>query len=157
MKVIGNYMAKTLLGALGCSLLSLLVACGPTLPPSDVTLYAYYERFIDEANSRHVILKETEIALVFGHTTSIPKDVMIVATCQRDKRLITVDQEYWESASDTEREIVIMHESGHCSAELPHNNSHKAIMNSYLLDSEYYNEHRIELLDELFSTLDKWE
>ena len=70
--------------------------------------------------------------------------------------LVIVNAKWWQSASEGQREALVMHELGHCVLERGHNNAYnsisapESIMNAYLLDARQYETHREYYLDELF-------
>lgn len=65
---------------------------------------------------------------------------------------IGIDYDFWKQASDTDREILMLHELGHCDLRLGHMES-PAIMQQYHLSSRLYKQQKETLLREFFGLL----
>jgi hypothetical protein len=79
-----------------------------------------------------------------------------VGVCHTDTGFIEILKPYWDQANFTQREILIMHELGHCALDLDHDNSEgffgpNSIMRSEVLNPSYYNNFRKNLVDEMFN------
>lgn len=120
-------------------------------------LLPYFERFESEALLRGVEAPIT--TLVSGKFADIEGD--IVGQCEHyanSPNTILVDQQYWQKASDLEKEYLLFHELGHCYLERSHLDSKDAtgkclsIMQSGQGNCRmnYNSSTRKEYLDELF-------
>lgn len=75
-------------------------------------------------------------------------------------RSIAISKEFWDDASDTEKELLIYHELGHCVMELEHDNTlyniglyniHNSIMNEYIIPEVFYINFREHYIEDLRS------
>lgn len=73
------------------------------------------------------------------------------ALCYAD-RVIEVDQDTWEHATQTTREVILYHEFGHCLLLRRHRPN--SIMQASLLNPNKFQVARAEYLDELFKEKD---
>ncbi len=65
-------------------------------------------------------------------------------------REVLIERNFWDNASEEERENLILHELGHCALNLGHVNNY-SIMNAYVLDINYFRNNRNKLIAELFN------
>lgn len=126
----------------------------------DVQLWDYFETFENEAARRGVEIDLASLDLL-SHISEISEDG-VAGTCQyssQQSNVVTIDQSFWNRASNDLREMVVFHELGHCVLFRDHRNASTndgiclSIMNSGLTDcTVYYNEVNRDLyLDELFT------
>ena len=88
-------------------------------------LLPYFERFESEATSRGIEAPVT--TLVSGKLTDIDGDV--VGQCEHytnSPNTVLIDQQYWQNATDLEKEYLLFHELGHCYLERSHLDSKDA-------------------------------
>lgn len=67
---------------------------------------------------------------------------------------ITIDQEFWDRASDLQKEVLVYHELGHCALGRDHTEDligsrPKSIMYPKVLKEKYYKEFQEDYLEEL--------
>lgn len=78
-----------------------------------------------------------------------------VAACIPSYNAILVYKPYWDSLGDTSREILMLHEMGHCILKRKHDdvygNRNESLMYSQLMYPEVYLRYREYYLDELFN------
>lgn len=126
----------------------------------DTSLQDYYERFIDEAFARGLDV-EAATYQVNARIGEIPEP-NVIGQCswnQTHVHNILVDEDYWRTASDLQREFLMFHELGHCVLGLEHNDAADVRGNCASIMSSgtgtcrviYTNANRKVLLDELFS------
>jgi beta-lactamase regulating signal transducer with metallopeptidase domain len=126
----------------------------------DEPLEAYYDRFIDEAYMRGLDVEYAtyQVDATIGDITT-PN---VIGTCSWDqthKHSIVLDKDYWQRATDLQREFLVFHELGHCVLGKDHVDNSDAsgncisIMSSGTGDCRvvYSNSNRNRLIDELFS------
>lgn len=63
---------------------------------------------------------------------------------------VIVPEQTWTYLSDTQKEITLFHELGHCILSLDHDDTKPAIMNTTILDFRAYQANKDKLIDELF-------
>ena len=130
--------------------------------PLDSNLELYYDRFVYEAYQRGLDVEYTT-SQVEGRIADITEE-NVIGTCswtQNHSHNITIDQNYWRTANDLQREFVVFHELGHCVLGKDHVDGEDAngqcisIMTSGTGDCRvvYSPNNRNRLLDELFSNL----
>lgn len=87
----------------------------------------YVQRFVQEAAAYNRNLPD----LQYLHVVFVPSfsDVGFAATCTRHYKrpTIQISKQYWYSKSDTEKEIIMFHELGHCLLYRDHN---ETVLNS---------------------------
>ena len=96
------------------------------------TLSFYVDRFTADARQYG---KPCYYTFTIGFITERPPDIgdAAVGYCRRGFE-VRVVKSFWDSASATERNVLIYHELGHCALGLDHVDDKPDIMNSYLLD-----------------------
>lgn len=124
----------------------------------DSRLWEHFEKFENEARLRNQIFNLNALGIT-GVISDIP-DAGVAGTCQYGQHIhhVTVDQQYWNNASDLQREMVVFHELGHCVLGRGHREGANnngiciSVMNSGLADCRviYSNTNRPLYLDELF-------
>ncbi len=126
----------------------------------DTSLQDYYERFIDEAAVRGLDLEDAtyQVNARIGEISE-PNVIGQCSWNQSHVHNILVDEDYWRTASDLQREFLMFHELGHCVLGLDHEDIADARGNCASIMSSgtgscrviYTNTNRKVLLDELFS------
>lgn len=123
-------------------------------------LHTYFSRFESEGAERGY-----EIDLVTAGIEGLFEDIEgenIAGTCSythNTPRLVTIDQPFWESASDLAREFIVFHELGHCYLDRDHRENQftdgtcVSLMRSGVEDcrDNYHSRTRETYLDELFT------
>lgn len=89
-----------------------------------------------------------EIASLTIEFRDLPKDY--VGFCYPFRGKIDIDTPFWKSATDAEKEELIIHEIGHCVLDLPHTEK-PAIMQASGMLSDLYPRYYQLLLDNYFS------
>ena len=106
-------------------------------------------------------------ALVYGHDIQItdliiefgePENPMAVGVCiTRDDAtpIIQIRQSYWESTTETYRQILMYHELGHCVLNRGHIEPtlYLSIMNPHIMHSSLFDVNRSKYIDELFNPM----
>jgi len=96
------------------------------VPEVDQRLLPYFERFTEEGAKRGVVFDYVEAGLQ-GKIQNI--DIFVgsgvLGWCQRPTTRLTVttiyiDDVFWASATDLQKEYVVFHELGHCFLERAH-------------------------------------
>lgn len=124
----------------------------------DVALLPYFERFVTEGANRGVTIdlveKRIEGFLIDIEETDVAGQCSYSATSTRK---VNIDINYWNSATDLEKEFVVFHELGHCYLERTHSDAQEnrsciSIMHSGTSGCRFrYNStSRSDYLDELF-------
>lgn len=90
----------------------------------DEALAPYFERFVAEGANRgqaiDLVAKRIE-----GFLTDIEEE-NVAGQCSysaSSTRKVNIDRDYWNSATDLEKELVIFHELGHCYLERSHSDA----------------------------------
>lgn len=123
-------------------------------------LRAYFERFELEAAARGITFNFEEDRIE-GYLEDI-EETNVSGKCQFNSVYpdrVTIDANFWGSASDLEKEFVVFHELGHCFLEREHTEEAtnggvcKSIMHSGTgtCRNAYSNMTRSNYLDELFA------
>jgi hypothetical protein len=86
--------------------------------PADVL--PYVERFFTEAQARGLDYRLEDYALNIRMEAIARPDV--AGTCNLNSGFITIDEIYWRTATDREKERVVFHELGHCVLDRRHRN-----------------------------------
>lgn len=77
----------------------------------------------------------------------------IIGSCSYDFNLtpiIKLDRSFWNQATLVEKELLMLHESGHCLLNREHTPGDYYIMSEHMINSNYYLANRTNLIDELF-------
>lgn len=129
-------------------------------PLVDRELWTLFEKFEQEAKKRG---RTIDLVAQEIQATIEPIPAPNVGLCNRaaNNRTIIIDQDYWVSRSDNNKELIVFHELGHCSLNLEHQSDKaggicKSIMRSGhegCIDN-YNATSRSDYLDELFIRLD---
>lgn len=124
----------------------------------EAQLAPYFERFVTEGANRGVVI-DLEAKRIEGYLVNI-EETGVAGQCSyspTSSHKVSIDIDYWNSASDLEKEFVIFHELGHCYLERSHldaqnNRNCTSIMHSGTSGCRFrYNTaSRSEYLDELF-------
>lgn len=124
----------------------------------DAELLPYFERFVAEGAERGITInlveKRIEGFLIDIEETDVAGQCSYSATSTRK---VNIDINYWNRATDLEKEFVVFHELGHCYLERTHSDTQEnrictSIMHSGTSGCRFrYNAiSRSEYLDELF-------
>lgn len=131
---------------LGLQLLAMsCVGCGQqvqfsSIPLIDAELEPYVQRFRATYNI------DVTFSVNFG-TMDIPAHVGLCTTWSNGAHAVTIEKKFFESANDTQREVLLFHELGHCRLGKNHNDGTIAftgtsgvwpvsIMNEYAFDQQ---------------------
>jgi len=132
--------------------LVLLVACGRSGFLSTSVFASYVETFQRES----VIYEHPTVVQDLVIQFSSDLDDKIAGQCRRyadASPLILINVRWWESFTADQKEILLLHEIGHCILGYTHDDTQPAIMNSLLLIG--YEGRRKEMLAKYFrKTLD---
>lgn len=147
-----NRVNKTLIGIL---LLLIIAKYIPGIPvsvntavslnvPSAIT--PYIKRFYKDAHRINPSIRAYYVPISFIDTN----DDVVIGTCYQihPVNYITISRSYWLESTDTERELLIYHELGHC--VLGKHHSSYGIMRAYLMSPGVYEARRETYLRNLF-------
>ena len=126
----------------------------------DAPVQEYYDRFIYEASIRGLDVAY-ETSQVPARIADID-EANVIGTCSwssNHAHNITLDQSYWRSATDMQREFLVFHELGHCVLGRDHVDNSDANGNCISMMSSgtgncrvfYGQSNRTRLVDELFA------
>lgn len=125
----------------------------------DEALLIHFDRFLEAAAERGADY-QAEVAELEGYIKEISRDGVVGQCHSSDEapNIVEVDEDFWQSASYTEREYVVFHELGHCVLGRDHSDGRTAagicesIMHSGLTSCKvnYSAGTREAYLDELF-------
>ena len=125
----------------------------------DPSLQEYFDRFVVEGASRNVIV-DYETSRISGYLKIILQNGVIgqCAHSETKPNTVIIDQRYWSTATDLEKEFVVFHELGHCVLNREHldeadsDGNCVSIMTSGVggCHINYTEATRSEMLDELF-------
>lgn len=152
---------RLIYGAICCGLLGLSACEKEEAITSNVeqALQAYFERFDVEARARGFDFS-LEMEELTASIISIAEDG-VLGQCHYSEQapnIVEIDQQFWNRATDLEKEYVVFHELGHCVLGRNHDDTRLAdgscgsIMQSGLTNCrvEYNTSNREEYVDELF-------
>jgi Zn-dependent peptidase ImmA (M78 family) len=126
----------------------------------DAELMIHFDTFVNEAAVRDLKISLDQIDLDAYVTNIETRGTLGQCKSYSDgSKQIIIDQPFWESASDIEREYVVFHELGHCLLNRSHDDSKDSNGNCQSImqsgDGEcnglYNLQNRNSLLEELFS------
>lgn len=134
-----------------------VTSCATRKPTLDVNVFSpYVTTYEQKALAQGKILKVTDLTMNFGATNNIdePAGYQEIGYCQLypDKApQIVINPNWWANADEVDRQLLIMHELGHCVQGRQHKNTldefgnPQSIMNFsvvpeniYLHNSDYY-------------------
>lgn len=127
-------------------LVLMLSGCGPfhRQPIVNEELRPYLDKYLD--------YKEQQLGTREYH----PMDIMFVSLddtsvgrCYWYPRMIQIDQEYWDIASEKSRESLMFHELGHCDLDRDHSNP-DSLMEAYLINAFKFAQNELYYIQELF-------
>ena len=108
-------------------------------------LQPYYNKFISQLNTHgreDVINKSITLRFIDDIPTPVGGKGVILGHCIGPSGLVEISRKSWAWLSPTQKEILILHELGHCVLNrghddevLPGMNAHLSIMSTYLLSS----------------------
>lgn len=136
--------------------LSLLTLSIVTSNYVDSSLKKYLITYISEAQKRNIELEQKEILMIFGNT-STSEDPEVIGFCQDvgAYNYIVIDKVFFEDSNEEEREMLILHELGHCIGKRDHcdllqDGFPVSLMHSRMFSDDFYKKNRENLLNELF-------
>jgi len=113
---------------------------------NDASFDKYEQSFVQEA-AKHGITGLRKARIYFGETFGKDDVAEGPPGSAVERPTVIVDEKYWNTLSDSSKELLIFHELGHA---LLHENHQPGIMEHILLKREYYEAHREELLNQFF-------
>jgi hypothetical protein len=139
-----------------------LSGCGTKIPPQ---LETYVNKFLTEGEVRGYYAQGQVDDLYYNFTDLGNSEILGDCVQTPFSNTINVNTVYWASLDNTQREILLMHEMGHCVLHRVHNRAFwyimmpydteqsepKSIMFPIILDETAYLKYRKQYLDELFS------
>lgn len=119
---------------------------------------SYVQRFEELAKENGHPVEVADIRIAKGEPN--PDNDAVLGECNKGSDHppeIIVDEGYWESANETEREILMMHELGHCVLGRTHKDDWNededrpdSLMSTFNLNDHLYDDHYEEYIAELF-------
>ena len=124
----------------------------------DPNLQTYFDSFESAAKVRGIEVDLSSEGISAFLLSINEGSVIGKCSSKGDNKTITIDSDFWRSASHFERELVVFHELGHCYLQRNHldtangDGTCKSMMHSGLTDcrSNYNSLTRTRYLDELF-------
>lgn len=133
------------------TIMSLFTAfsCAPKIGKHDPRALKFTKMFDEEAAKRgsKATSKHTDFFIVKEFSYE-PEDPVTIAYCVSDNT-VEVLESYWNSVSDTGKEVVTFHELGHCALNRDHD-SCPSVMCPFMIGAGFYQQNRTALLDRLF-------
>lgn len=137
--------------------LVLLSSCVKAKYSVPVELEQYINMFKDEANKRNKYINLDSLKVEYYNN---PPNPSVLATCylDSDSALIRVYTPSWDTLNSVQREILFLHELGHCILYRGHLDTYNAIghpssvMNTRILNSLVYEANKEYYLNELFGS-----
>lgn len=104
----------------------------------------------EQASRRTPASMQAPTEIVFGAV--LPGQIAVCHRFAGGNRIVVSDN-YWKAMDNSCRELLMMHELGHCMLRLPHSEVTGSIMFSGMnpYNCSYYQRNRKALLDELFA------
>ena len=155
-------MKRNLINAIMIMILLHNISCDrdESIVHIDPLLTDYIDRFYEEGEKRAVDLDRSDPRLS-AYLESLTSDEVLgqCITYTDGTRAVRIDENYWSTLTDLDKEYIVFHELGHCLLNRAHNNSFgtgrscASIMQSgdAVCQVRYSVVNRDELLDELFS------
>jgi hypothetical protein len=122
----------------------------------DPAFQSYLADFLHEGAAHGRTIEVKSLKIQFGATKSASERAFCVHGGD-SVPTITVNQQSWNNSTDAEKENTIFHELGHCLLNQGHRSGVDAfglpvsLINPYKLDPTVYEDHRDDLIGELFS------
>lgn len=115
----------------------------------DHELIIYTEVFKNDAKENNVDVSEIDsIDIIFDDLKDEKEE--IIGVCDLGDKRIRIKREFWSNSNRFERELLMLHELGHCVLNEDHEDT-ISIMRPRLIMWWYYSQHRKELVKYLFS------
>lgn len=129
-------------------ILLMVIACKvestPMFAQSDLAFESYRNKFYDDAKEYNS--PATQSPIIFGTVSDA------VAVCRTPENIVIVDKDKWQDMNDTQRQVLIHHELGHCALNRPHYDELPSIMNEeYLFTIGDFERNEDEFIKELFT------
>jgi len=99
-------------------------------------LRGYFNRFEKESHEHGCFIDTSKVILAFYKLKQ--GTVAFVLMVSKYPLIIIVDHEWWSNASEFDRFNVVRHEGGHAFLLLDHDDSKPDIMNTFLIEKEYF-------------------
>lgn len=91
----------------------------PLIVGSD-KLLQYYEKFKADAFGIGRVLPERDILIMFGETRTDELPNRVGYCAFTEPRLVVINEEWFNNASEENKEVLMYHEFGHCVLDLDH-------------------------------------
>lgn len=92
----------------------------------DPTIKPYVDRFNEYAKQVNSNSVNKRVSAFFGKpSTPNHGNFTVIGECDYNNLSIVVEHNHWNMSSDIHREILILHEMGHCVLERGHKNSYR--------------------------------
>lgn len=92
----------------------------------------FVDQFFQEAAKRNIILTKDNLIVVMDNTNNHGVDAFKPGTFfhQGVQKVILLDQWTFDIQKSNENKLIVFHELGHALLNLPHDDTHKCIMNT---------------------------
>ena len=127
-------------------LLTILLGCGRPLI-ANPELYQHvslYERLANRIVTTPITFEDLPTGHHMGPTVAGQCRKIVHLATNQVVRYIVIDPDYWRTLYPIQQEMLILHELGHCEANLKH--SPNGIMNESMMSFQYYIENRDDIL-----------
>jgi hypothetical protein len=134
----------------------------PTTQPyvGDAALSKYVNAFIQNASAQGVnvlpYMKNPTLQVRVASLSTVSSSTIGLCEFSGSLRRVTLDSAFWNSSSETYREILMHHELGHCVLERYHTSTrlssgqYASIMTPYILNSSVYAANKPYYVQELY-------
>lgn len=134
---------------------------GTSLYTGPAELEKYVVKFVDDAKAQGVdvlpYMKNPKLVLKIQSLDSYGSSTIGVCVSSSTKREVSVDPDFWTSASEARRELLMHHELGHCVLDRRHRSdllssgNYASLMYPSIMPSRTYTSNYDYYQDELFS------
>ena len=117
-------VSKAVLALLFLPIFLFITGCSKDTLDTDEELIPYFHLFADEAAKRDIIV-DYEAARIEGLLQNIT-DSNVLGQCFRNEekpKKVIIDLDYWNEASEIDKQFIIFHELGHCFLNRNHDDS----------------------------------
>lgn len=124
--------------------------CGRTEHFIAEEVLPYLGKFLDEASARCLSVEPDVSIYLVGESDIDPGEWDGVAgRCEIFSNHVEIRRSVWEYSDETEREILLFHELGHCLLSY-YRHSETGLMSEYLMSASAYLQDRTNILDQLY-------
>jgi hypothetical protein len=140
----------------------MLTGCGQRYSgrgwPAEVDPYVQLYFELSRLNPSVHVAQGDYLTVEFGDLSARGPSVVGFCETRNDEGLVTLNPQFWASADENVREVLVLHELGHCLSFMEHrglilsNGMASSIMYPYLVPTYMYGPNRLYFQYELFHT-----